>query len=221
MSVDSVMLERDLDGSTVTDFVVREKRVSADPGSLTAYRVAIYMDAKPGTGTPAYADKWDDEFGGEVLRAHYALDGSYGDYDSQTFLLVQRGQVREEIVTGQDYGRGLVDVLHENDGIVIDVSVMHLVLRGKEISSDLTCGGDTDYAAVRFHYDVQARQFVGEEPRCVKDKPNSGDCVAHRIADATSTFFRAATPGLECASSRGPLGVAVVCGLAALIPNLE
>ena len=175
------MLERDLDGSTVTDFVVREKRVSAEPGSLTAYRVAIYMDAKPGTGTPAYAGKWDDEFGGDVLRAHYALapgvslvalDGSYGDYDSQTFLLVQRGQVREEIVTGQDYGRGLVDVLHENDGIVIDVSVMHLVLRGKEITSDLTCGGDTDYAAVRFHYDVKARQFVGEEPRCVKDKPS-------------------------------------------------
>ena len=33
VSVDSVMLERDLDGSNVTDFVVREKRVSAEPAT--------------------------------------------------------------------------------------------------------------------------------------------------------------------------------------------
>lgn len=115
--------------------------------------MAIYLDAKPGTGTPAYAAKWDDEFGGESLEtihtnAHgvslLALGGSYGDYDSQVFLLVQRGQVREEIETGQDYGRGRIDVKNENDGITIDASVMHLLLRGGPINSGVVCGKDSD-----------------------------------------------------------------------------
>lgn len=180
VTVDSIMLERDLDGSGTPDFVVREKRVSSDANALVAHRVAVYLDTKPGTGAPTYASRWDDEFGGESLDSTYvlapgvsllALGGSYADYDAQTFLLVQRGQVREEIVTGQDYGRGRIDVKDDKDEFTIDASVMHLMLRGAEVNSDLVCGDDTDYAAVLFHFDAKLRQFVADKPRCVKDKP--------------------------------------------------
>ena len=172
---DSVLLSRDLDGNGTTDFVVRESRLFDPRLGMRAYRLAVYLDSIPGHRAPAWATKWDEEFGGETLLGEpialgsdasaLLVEGGGGDYASETLLLVRHHAVRHLATHGEDYGNGYFEAKANGANLAIDASVDHLEIPGIQVPA-LTCSNQ--WEGVRLLYDVRAERFTAERPRCVK-----------------------------------------------------
>lgn len=175
---DSVFLARDIDGSGKTDYVVRESKAGLTP-SMRAYRVAVYLDAEPGTRKPSWSMAWDDEFGidqtlGRSLTiapgvSLLAVQWGGADADGDVLLLVQRGRVQQEITHGVDYGDGYFDITQEGGKVVVDLAPGHLELRGKPVTAGITCK-ETEWSAMELVFDTRVGHFTPGQARCVKPR---------------------------------------------------
>jgi hypothetical protein len=176
--VDSILLARDLDGNGKADYVVHESAAEPDEG-LRPARVAIYLDAKPNERQPAWASKWDGEFGSEAsLVKSMRIDATssfvavalpQADYEDTRLLVVARGSIRERITHGIDYGHGSFDIGRDRNGVFVDASIDHLVVDGKSAQSKLSCEAQ-EWSAVRLDFDIKTRQFSPRAPRCIRDQ---------------------------------------------------
>lgn len=175
VQTDSVALRRDLDGNGVADYVVMETRPFRHDFWHLYRRLAIYRDSLPGDRRAWWATAWDDESTpdlgdvyalgarGSLLMVH----GSEADYTSETLLSIRDGAINVEITHGEDYGNGFLELKTEGGALVVDASQDHFLVRGEAITPPLECP-NTDWAAVRAHWDEAARRFVPERPRCIK-----------------------------------------------------
>lgn len=170
--VDSLFVERDIDGDGRLDYIVRERRKNA-------YRMAVYLNRQPGTGAPVWTTEWDDE-GGDALALEQdyrvATDatllffvGSDADYTPEWLVTVHRGKVRDVITHREDHGEGYLQVKPDGEHVVIDATQDHLELNGTPVGPEFSCKS-SEWPAVRLTYEASASRFVAEQPRCVNGK---------------------------------------------------
>lgn len=176
--IDSVLLARDIDGSGKKDYVVQESR-AGDVPQLRDSRIAVYLDADPGTHGPNWATEWGDKFEVEktldhslqMTRGAWLLDiqvaGS--DYDGTSLLLVQRGSVREEISHGVDYGHGYLDIKQRGDTVLVEATLDNLKLRGKPLALKTKCKA-SEWSAVELVFDEKKRGFFPDRTLCASPR---------------------------------------------------
>jgi hypothetical protein len=174
--VDSVFVRRDLDGDGRPDYVVRERRGSDGSTLKQAYRMAVYLDARPETRAPAWTTDWEDEDGDALgLEQDYRLSvdatllfvmWNEANHTPEWLVTVRRGRVRDVISHDEDHGEGYLQVKPDGEHVVVDATQMHLLLNGTPVGRELVCK-EGEWPAVRLAYDAASSQFVPEEPRCI------------------------------------------------------
>jgi hypothetical protein len=179
IAVDTVMLARDLDGSGKTDYVARISRLG--PGLMEREtRLAIYLDAEPGSRRPDWvrpSDKLEEEEP-TLSRALSIAPGvslldigwSGGDASGDDVLIVEHGQIRTELSHVIDYGNGAYDVAQKGGQTVVTATLSDLELRGKPVTADIKCP-DTFSPGIRLTFDAKADTFTPGAPFCIKTYP--------------------------------------------------
>jgi hypothetical protein len=187
ISVDSVLLERDLDDNNVPDQLVREARrfpieaghpgrdsvAEEDAVSYAEHRLALYLNAPPSTSqAPTWFASFDDISDGQLIRTIARSGGTLlvlgiggGDAYETVILLVRLGQAREILHHQIDYGEGAFDV-SDQDGRVTVVVTGTVELGGREVKPTIACPREA-WAGSRLLYDDTAKQFVVEQSICV------------------------------------------------------
>jgi hypothetical protein len=185
ITVDSILLDRDLDGTNVPDQLVRESRrfptgaagagrdSEENAGSYAEHRLALYLNAPPSASqAPAWFASFDDTDGGDLIRAIPRGDGTLlmlgipsADAYETVVLLVQHAQAREILHHQIDYGEGNVQV-SEQDGRVTLVVSGAVELGGRNVAPTIECPREA-WPGSRLVYDDAAKQFTVEQSVCV------------------------------------------------------
>jgi hypothetical protein len=172
---------RDLDGSGKTDYIVRESRPGRNQ-SAKDYRLAIYLDAKPGSRAPNWANNWDEmEIGAQqgLQRAYSIAPGAslvdlwwnFADADGDELLVVERGKVRSELTHVVDYGEGVFSITQPEGQTVVEATLgnRNLKVDGALVTggADMKCPG-AQMSAVRLTYDSKSGHFTAGPRHCVQ-----------------------------------------------------
>ena len=187
LSVDSVLLERDLDGNGIADHLVREAsrrpvdidaadRDSAAAGDTVFFverRLALYLNVAPSpTATPAWTTSFDSEGEADLFRAidrkgetllFIQINGA--DADEAVVLLVRRGAVQQILHHQINYGEGDFD-LSEKAGRVALVASGDLEVSGRGVEPKIECPREA-WPGLALAYNDTTRQFVIERSVCV------------------------------------------------------
>lgn len=187
VSVDSVLLRQDLDGSDVPDQLVRESRrdpievgvensgnpPEMDTVSVTEYRLALYLDASPLEAPAAWSATYDDVSDGSLIKrialpaggTLLFLDLGGADADETVVLLVRHGAARELLRHQVDYGEGSFALRDANGRVEVDITG-EVRLGDRTVSSDIQCPA-TEWPGSTLQYDESARGFVVQRTICV------------------------------------------------------
>jgi hypothetical protein len=191
VSVDSVLLEKDLDGDKVSDRLVLERRrvrpeaddgngdsaASADTIGYSDYRLALYLGGTPAAArTPVWNTSFDGAADGEFIRAIDRSGGetllvvgvSGADAYETMIVLVRHGAARTILNHQIDYGEGDFD-LRDKDGRVVVVATSNVQLGSHEVSPTIECSRE-QWAATTLAYDDTAKEFVVERSVCLPRK---------------------------------------------------
>jgi hypothetical protein len=181
VTTDTLFLVRDLDGSGKTDYIVRESRPGRNQ-SAKDYRLAIYLDAKPGSRAPNWANNWDEmEIGAQqgLQRAYSIAPGAslvdlwwnFADADGDELLVVERGKVRSELTHVVDYGEGVFSITQPEGQTVVEATLgnRNLKVDGALVTggADMKCPG-AQMSAVRLTYDSKSGHFTAGPRHCVQ-----------------------------------------------------
>jgi hypothetical protein len=181
ITIDTLFLARDLDRSGKTDYVARESRPGRSQ-STKDHRVAIYLDAKPGSRAPNWANGWDEmEIGDDQgLQAAYSIAPgvslvdvwwNYADADGDELLVVERGGVRSELTHAVDYGQGIFSITQPAGQTVVEASLgnQNLKVGGALVSAgaDMQCPAG-QMSAVRLTYDPKSGHFTAGPAHCAQ-----------------------------------------------------
>ena len=188
VSVDSVLLRQDLDGSNVRDQLVREVRrrpieVDEDPSGSSVvvdtvvyseYRLALYLDAAPLTvPLPAWAVDFDNIDDAQLVRViPLAVGGTLlvfdivgADAEESVIVLAWQGTAREVLHHQIDYGNGSFALRDADGRIAVDITG-DVQLGERQVSSDIQCP-QTAWPGSMLVYDESARNFVVQRAICV------------------------------------------------------
>ena len=131
LTVDSVLLAADVDGSGGADRLVREARRSPDEEQPLFRRLALYLDPPAsGAGKAAWTTEWDD-ISEETLTQTFPLSAGgtllvigtgAADADANEILLVRRGTIRLLLAHQIDSGEGDFTARAEGGRVVVTVS---------------------------------------------------------------------------------------------------
>jgi hypothetical protein len=187
VSVDSVLLRQDLDGSDVPDQLVREARrepmevgvensgspPQMDTVLVAEYRLALYLNAVPLRAPAAWSATFDDVTDGSLIkRIALAAGGSLlfldiggGDGDQTIVLLVRHGTVREILRHQVDYGEGMFVLRDANGRVEVDITGK-VRLGDRTVTSDIQCPA-TEWPGSTLLYDESAQGFVAQRTICV------------------------------------------------------
>jgi hypothetical protein len=191
VSVDSVLLEKDLDGDKLPDRLVRERRrdapevddgngdsaASADTIGYSEYRLALYLGGTPAAArTPVWNTSFDGAADGEFIRAIDRTGGetllvvgvSGADAYETMIVLVRHGAARTILNHQIDYGEGDFDV-RDKDGRVVVVATSNVQLGSHEVSPTIECSRE-QWPATTLVYDDTAKEFVVERSVCLARK---------------------------------------------------
>jgi hypothetical protein len=189
ISVDSVLLEGDVDGKDVSDHLVREaRRRLIDPtsreqdsssGSDTLgypdHRLALYLNSAPSrSAIPAWATPFDNDSDGQLDRSItlssggtlLLLDMSGADATETVILLVRQGQAHEILRHQIDYGEGDFR-LRVTDGRVAVDATGDVQLGGRTVSPTIQCATPQSWPGSTLIYNATTKQFVVERSICI------------------------------------------------------
>jgi hypothetical protein len=175
MRTDSVYLARDIDGSGKTDHVVQESRM----GRMmeTENRLAVYLDADPGSRAPDLATAWDiqgDE--DQMLNGFFTVAPGVtlldiatvsGDGDRDQLFIVEKGKIRRELTHGIDYGNGYLTITQDAGKVVVDATLENLELRDTPVTSDIKCTVP-QMGAMKLVFEAKTGRFTPGRAFCAK-----------------------------------------------------
>lgn len=180
--VDTVLLARDLDGSGRVDHVVLESRKDSPAEEFARWhRLALYLDAAPRAGRPAWATDWDEEWeslpavasatalpgGGTLLQ----VDASQGDFYPTWLVIAEHGTARLDLEQGVDYLEGALVVRRLAGTVTVDATHPTLSLRGRPLVPAITCAA-SEWPAMRLVFDAATRRLVPQRALCMsKEAP--------------------------------------------------
>ena len=179
ITVDTVLLARDLDASGKTDYVARISRLGPWRfGRETT--LAIYLDAEPGSRPPDWVRPVDVLEEEEPILSH-ALTIAPGislidilwsgaDATGDDVVIVEHGKVRKELAHDIDYGNGVFEITQKGGQTVLEATLSNLELRGKPVTANLECR-ESRLPATRLTFDVKTDGFKPGAPFCVKTNP--------------------------------------------------
>jgi hypothetical protein len=189
ISVDSVLLEKDIDGNNIPDHLVREARrrpvevpvqdrdgtAGVDTISFAEYRLALYLNARPASSNiPAWMASFDDVNDGELVKAIplasggtvLVIDVSYADAVETVMLLAWQGQAQEILRHQIDYGEGDFK-LHDSDGrVAVDVTG-DVQLGSRTVRPTGQCAAPRSWPGSTLVYNDTTKQFVVERSICI------------------------------------------------------
>lgn len=172
--VDSVQMERDLNGDGRMDYVVRESRVVRGSRPRPK-RLAIYLEARPGGGAPTWSTSWNANADAILVRrlvqigstaTFLAIVEGEGDVDVTTIVLIDDRGAHALVTHSSDNPDGDIDLREENGQIVVESAPENLRLGKELIDASLECGPRLA-PIVRLVFDSTIRQFRASAPRCI------------------------------------------------------
>ncbi|MFL5613943.1 MAG: hypothetical protein ACJ796_09820 [Gemmatimonadaceae bacterium] len=191
ISIDSVLLDRDMDGNGVPDHFVREVRrqamrlpppvndsaaaTDADTVVTASYKLVLYLNAAATTSSiPAWSASFDERNDGELLRAIALSDagtllviGLYGaDASESVILLVRQGQAQEILRHQIDDGEGDFKLRDADGRVAIDVTG-DAQLGGRTVSPTIQCAAPQSWPGSTLIFNDTTKQFVVERSICI------------------------------------------------------
>lgn len=176
VSVDSVLLHRDLDGSGRPDRLVRQlrkKRFNGQP-AIVDRRLALYLDAASSDSiSPAWAIDWDDVSNGTLEQTLPVAGGgtllvfnvAHADADEAIVLHPLRGDVRELLRQQIDYGEGSFAIAKVGGRVVVTATGA-VRIDGRVVTPRIQCTAQ-QWPASTLVLDDANRGFMPERPVCL------------------------------------------------------
>jgi hypothetical protein len=191
ISIDSVLLDRDMDGNGVPDHLVREVRrqamtlpprvndsaaaTDADTVVTASYRLVLYLNAAASTSSiPAWSVSFDERDDGELVRAVALSDAgtllviglSGADASEIVILLARQGQAQEILRHQIDNGEGDFKLRDADGRVAIDVTG-DVQLGGRTVSPTVQCAAPQSWPGSTLIYNDTTKQFVVERSICI------------------------------------------------------
>jgi hypothetical protein len=179
VSIDSILLQRDLDGAGGPDRLVRESLHPPEPGDSTVVipiegRLALYLDSAASPArTPAWALAWDDMAESSLERVVDVPGGGslvlirieWADSDENVIVLARSGTARELLrqSSGDPDGRF---ALSESDGRVVIETTGQVELGDRVVRPSIDCAR-REIAGTRLVFGETTRGFVVEGGVCM------------------------------------------------------